>query len=198
MNFFKKLFASNKQTPNDSAGNNRKGINVPDIPVLKEVMTNDYFDKRYKELTQNDAIAIDGSVKMVESFFIETLSKKPVHGSANHPQNLDFAATNGYLKFCKPYGFGSGESAIQLAFAFSKYMIDNFDMIFYFDSEPEYKFRDFTIKKHINEAFISLYPLEYTLKVIANEKTFVDIVQKIEEQEKNIPNVDDLLKRFNP
>lgn len=192
MNFIKKLF-SNKKKEKDE---NTLDISQITGQQIKEVINEDYFNKRYRTLSEKDMILLDGSIKMVDSFFLETTFVQPVENEINHPENLDFAATHGYLDFCKKYGFGNGIAASQLAFAFSKYMIDKHNMIFYFDSEPENQNRVFTIKKDINRITMSLYPLEYCLQVIANQKTFTDIVKKIIEKENNPPEIPDILKKY--
>jgi hypothetical protein len=201
MGVFKKIFSFGKKSNHNDSNPGKVDANFPGFKetvghTFKEIVSDDYFNKRYKGLEEKDNVLLDGSVKMIESFFIEKLLKPPIDAPINHPENLDFAVTAGYLDFAKLYSFGTAESATHLAFAFSKYMIDHNKMTFYFDAEPEYKYRMFTLKKDINKILISLYPLEYCLKVLSKEKKFMEIVQRINEQESNLPQVPDILKKY--
>jgi len=166
------------------------------IAPLSETMTNPHFYERYRELAEREELVIDGSIKMVHSFYMETPYDMPNPELVNTPRNLDYAVRNEFCDFCESYGFGEIESATQLAFAFGAYMKQHHNMRFYIDLQPDLPNRNFTLKKDLNGVQLSLYPLEYSLKVVAGERKFEDVINQLVEQEKNAPSVDAYLDQF--
>ena len=178
MNFFKKLFSSKQEQPKtESSGSNK----------VSEIGTKESFDKRFTEKAI-DASTVDGSLKMVESFLIEN--------PLNHPSNLDQVVDEGlgFQMYCKAFQMEDSMIIGTLAIAFSDYMTKKLDFKMFNDNTPESPQRSMVLKYDKNGAVLSLYPFEYSLKVLNYEATFEELYLKVESQLENLPTVDDLLK----
>ncbi|MCE3296006.1 MAG: hypothetical protein K0R65_1720 [Crocinitomicaceae bacterium] len=187
MGFFKKIFSgkgndANKQETKVSA-----------------VFTEKYFDERFTEqkLDEKPGI-IDGCMKMVESFFMDNKIESKVKKPVNHPVNLDQAVTEGvgFHTYCKSFGLEDGQVILFLAYAFSEFLMGQYDFRLYKDNEPEFSLRDMTLKYNKNGVVLSLYPVEYALKVLNHESSFEDLYGKLNGHLERLPGVDELLQGF--
>lgn len=185
MNFFKRLFSSSK---NESDQSEKVNYN--------EIVTDKYFDERYSK-HQLDPVIYDGAIKMIESYFHDNKINRTI-SEVNHPVNLDLAGNEGLglLLYCKAFDMGDKETMLFLALAFSGYMMENFDFELYNDKTPEYPLRTMTLKYNKKGALLSLYPLEYSLKVLNHESNFEDLLTKIKTHLSNMPDVETLLKNL--
>lgn len=185
MNFFKKIFSSRKYTPHNESPASISGV-----------YSTEYFDKRYTEQNIYE-MSFDDSIKMIESYYIDNhISQK--HTIINHPVNLDqiIHESPGFHAYCQNFQMADSMVILNLAIVFSEYLIKNFDFILYKDSEPEYPLRGLTLKYNNNGGVLSLYPFEYSLKVLNNEATFQSLVERIESQIPMIPSSEDVLNNL--
>jgi len=190
MNFFKRLFSSNKEEiSNEQKGEHKMNFN--------EVFTNDYFNERYSEENIKPS-ALEGCLKMVEGYFIDNKIERKIKSPINHPLNLDQTIDDGFGfdLYCKAFNLSDGEAALFLALAFGDYLITNYGFKLYKDSQPEYPLRGMTLKYDKDGVLLSLYPFEYASKALSYQATFEELYEKIESQLKKMPKVDDLLKDF--
>ncbi|WP_286969983.1 hypothetical protein [Flavobacterium sp. UBA4854] len=180
MSFFKKLFSSKKE-PNNY-GSNQSQIN-----------TKEYFDDRYTE-DIIDPKMLEGCLKMIESYFIDNKIEKKIETPINHPTNLDQVDQDGFgfLLYCKAFQIEESQAAMFLAYSFSDFLIKKYDFKLYMDSKPDYPLRSMTLKYEKGEVFLSLYPFEYTTKVLNGNSTFSDLVEKIKTQIDEMPDLEDL------
>jgi hypothetical protein len=189
MGFFKKIFSSKKETQiNDQQENN-----------VKEVFTDEYFNKRYTEYdSSEDAETLDGCFKMLESYFIDNKIQRKVDNPINHPINLDQVIYDGFgfKMYCQALKIPDGQVIFFLAFAFSDFLIKNYGFKLYKDSEPEFPLRSMTLKYSKDKIVLSIYPYEYSLKVLNDESTFDSLYNKLDAQLEKMPNAEDLLKKF--
>lgn len=187
MNFFKKLFSSNKEEKKQEEG------------PFKGVYTETYFNNRYTEEdgTRKSTVA-DGSIRMVDSYFLEYKLEKKVSSPVNHPANLDQVISDGigFQQFCKLYNFDDAPCAMFLAYSFSEFMITNFGFKLYSDKEPEFPLRPLTLKYNKNGTILSLYPLEYSVKVLNREASFEDMFNRLKNQLEALPGANELLKKM--
>ncbi len=184
MNFFKKLFS-----------NKKFGTNSEDtLAEVKELYTEEYFNKRYQEDVIEEHI-MDGTRKMIESYFVAN-KITPVESPINHPKNLDLTVDEGFgfALFCKASNFDESMPPSLLAMAFNDYLIKNYGFKLYKDSEPEYPLRGMTLKYDKNGAKLSLYPIEYAVKVLAYEASFEDLYSRINDNLLRMPDINDVLK----
>ncbi|GAB5399895.1 MAG: hypothetical protein Aureis2KO_14800 [Aureisphaera sp.] len=188
MNFFKKLFSSKKEDTKNKGGQRAQ---------VNEIATKEYFDQRYTE-EQMDKTLLDGSSKMIESYFVDNKMERKVQEPINHPTNLDQAVEDGmgFQMYCKAFQMEDSMVVATLSTAFSEFMIQNFGFKMYKDHTPEFPLRSMTLKYDKNGAVLSLYPYEYSLKVLNYEATFEDIYMKIKGHLENMPNVEDVLKNL--
>lgn len=188
MNFFKKLFSSK---PEESKKKQTKSNSY------KEIITKGYFDKRYSE-EEVDPSIINGSLKMIESYFIDNKIERKIVRPINHPTNLDQVIEDGmgFQMYCKAFQMEDAMIIGSLSTAFSDFMIKNFDFKMFKDSSPEFPLRSMTLKYDKNGAVLSLYPFEYSLKVLNDEATFEQIYIKIKNHLESMPNVDDILNNL--
>lgn len=193
MNFFKKLFSSKTEETNPEKNNSEK-------TTIKEIFTEDYFAKRYTEININDeSTIVDGCFKMIESYYLDNKIERNVENPVNHPANLDQIVEDGmgFHMYCKAFGQEDSQIVFILAYALAEFLIKENHFKFYKDSEPEFPMRSMTLKLDINGAVLSLYPFEYSLKVLNNESRFESLYDKIKAQTENMPNMkDDFMNNF--
>ena len=125
--------------------------------------------------TADDDKLLDGSVEMIGNYAKMAREELPNKTAFNHPENLDHAIQNGYTNWLKSVGMGDGDIAAQLCFALSEYMVKKHNMTLYHDHVPKYKFRVFTLKKMLKDLHLSIYPLEFTVKVMTEGRSFIDM-----------------------
>ncbi|WP_430409934.1 hypothetical protein [Kordia sp.] len=204
MNFFKKLFSSKKQTekqvpkhPQEASKTVSKNNDQTKKGEVKEIFTTEYFDKRYTE-DRIDEFILDGCLKIIKGFYIDTNIEQKIENPLNHPINLDQVIEDGmgFHMYCKAFNLADKETTMYLALAFADYMIKTFDFKLYQDSEPEFPLRAMTIKYDKNQTVMSLYPIEYALKVLNNQATFEDMHSKVKTHLESMPDMNDLLNQF--
>ena len=201
MNFFKKLFSSKKQEEKPQTQQapqaNLQNEATTEKVTANEIYTTDYFDKRYTEDVIEETI-LHGSLKVFKGFYKDNTIEKKVENPLNHPMNLDQVIHDGmgFHMYCKAFNIEDKEITMYLALAFADYMIKTFDFKLYRDNEPEYPLRGMTIKYDKNKTVLSLYPIEYSLKVLNDEATFEDMYTKVKTHLENMPDMNDLLNQF--
>lgn len=187
MNFFKKLFSSNKEERNENKINSES-------PKIKEVYREDYFQNRYIEtdIYENPTI-IEGCMKMIESYYLDNNIEKIISNPINHPSNLDQIVEEGmgFHMYCQSFGQEDSQIVFILAYAFAEFLIKENNFKFYKDNEPEFPLRSTTLKLEVNGAVLSLYPFEYSLKVLNNESKFESLYEKLKTQTQSMPNLKD-------
>ncbi len=191
MNFFKKLFSTTKIKENVQQPNSFSETRLSDIA------TEEYFNNRYKK-DAIDVSILDGALKMIESYFIENKLEKKIKEPINHPQNLDQTIDDGFgfVLFCKAYNMEEKHALMFLSLAFNDFMIKNYGFKLYKDSEPEFPLRTMTLKYDNKGAKLSLYPIEYTTKVLNYESSFEDLHIRIQNSLENIPTSDDVYNKL--
>jgi len=186
MSFFRKFFSKNKVTNNE----NHK------VPGLKEVYTEEYFKERYteQELSENDLL-VDGSFKMLESFFIDNKIKPIIDQPVYHPLNIDQAVQEGvgFYEYCRQFDQDDKQIGLIITIAFSYFLVNEWDFKLFNDKTPEYPLRFMTLKYDRNGGVLSLYPFEYSLKVLNGEARFSDLFEKIKTNLENIASAKDVL-----
>jgi hypothetical protein len=194
MNFFKKLFSSNKEETNENKINSES-------PQIKEIYRDDYFQNRFIEtdIYENQSM-IEGCMKMIESYYLDNKIEKIISSSVNHPVNLDQVVEEGmgFHRYCQSFGQEDSQIIFILAYAFAEFLIKENNFKLYKDNEPEFPLRSITLKLEVNGAVLSLYPFEYSLKVLNNEAKFESLFDKIKSQTQSMPNIkEDFMKNLN-
>lgn len=186
MSFFRKIFSRNK---NSNQENN-------EVPQVKEIFTEEYFDSRYteQELSENDLL-VDGSFKMLESFFIDNKIKPVIDQPVYHPLNIDQAVQEGmgFYEYCKQFDQDDKQIGLIITIAFSYFLVNEWNFKLFNDKTPEFPLRFMTLKYNRNGGVLSLYPFEYSLKVLNGEARFSDLFEKIKNNLGNIPSAKDIL-----
>ncbi|WP_126650577.1 hypothetical protein [Chryseobacterium aureum] len=188
MNFFKKLFSKNTDTPQK-----------PENPGIDGVYTDEYFNSRYTEdQLLSDDILVDGSFRMLNSFFMDNKIAPAIESPVYHPNNIDKAVTEepGFYLYCKSFDQDDKQIGLMLTVAFSYYLINELGFKLYRDKTPEFPLRFMTLKYNNNGGVMSLYPFEYSLKVLNGEALFSDLLDRIKSSVGNIPTADDFLDQF--
>jgi hypothetical protein len=141
---------------------------------------------------------LDGSLKMVESYFLDNDIEPTIKSPINHPVNLDQIISDGpgFHMYCHSFQFADNATIMMLAIAMSSYYINNLDFTLYNDAEPEFPLRVMTLKYNKNGAVLSLYPFEYSLKVLEKEATFTSLFDKIKTHLDSMPSVETVLKNY--
>ena len=187
MNFFKKLFSSNKDESNESNADSES-------PKIKEIYREDYFQNRFIEtdIYENPTI-IEGCMKMIESYYLDNNIEKIISNPINHPSNLDQVVEEGmgFHMYCQSFGQEDSQIVFILAYAFAEFLIKENNFKFYKDNEPEFPLRSTTLKLEVNGAVLSLYPFEYSLKVLNKESKFESLYEKLKTQTQSMPNLKD-------
>jgi hypothetical protein len=189
MNFFKKIFSKNKNTANQPSEN----------PRIDGIYTDEYFNNRYTEdQILSDDVLVDGSFRMLNSFFIDNKIIPAIEDPIYHPSNIDKAITEepGFYQYCKSFDQDDKQIGLMLTVAFSYYMIHELGFKLYRDKTPEYPLRFMTLKYNNNGGVISLYPFEYSLKVLNGEASFNDLLEKIKKNLENTPTAEDFIAHF--
>lgn len=188
MNFFKKLFSGAKQPKSAESAQPR----IPDSFASEE-----YFNERYQEDTMDESM-VEGTLKIVESYFIDNKLEAQVKDPVNHPKNLDQTIEDGFgmMLYCQAMGMEQGQALGLLALAFNQFMISNYGFRLYKDSQPEAPLRSMTLKYDKQGAMLSVYPLEYAAKVMEYEASFEDLHQKIKNAIKTMPTGDEALDQL--
>lgn len=184
MNFFKKLFSSNKESNHE--GSDFKGIH-----------STEYFDSRYTE----DKIKpdmLDGCLKMVESYFTDNKIERKIETPVNHPTNLDQVDQEGFgfVLYCNAFQLGEEQATLFLAYAFSDFLIHKYGFKLYKDAKPEYPLRGMTLKYDKNGVMLSLYPYEYASKVLNGNETFSAMEEKLNTQIAEMPKMDEIMEKY--
>ena len=189
MNFFKKLFSTKKAV--EQAGTNNES------PNFSGLHTTDYFDQRYIE-EKIEAGMLDGCLKMIESYFIDNKIERKIQSPINHPVNLDQVDQDGFgfVMYCKAFQLGEQEATLFLAYSFSEFLISKYGFKLYKDLKPEYPLRGMTLKYDNNGVVLSLYPFEYTSKVLNENNTFSEMEDKLSAQLAEMPKIDDLINKY--
>ena len=207
MNFFKKLFKNSK----DEKGSNDKKTQVNEEQEYKsepqsnhkskvefsEIATHEYFDKRYEEDTIDESM-LETTLKMIEGYFPANKIKPVVENPINHPKNLDQTIDDGFgfLMYCKAMNMEENFAVALLSMAFNDFMIKNHGFKLYKDSEPEYPLRVMTLKYDNQGAKLSLYPIEYTSKVLNYEASFNDLYERIKNNIEDMPTSNEIFDKL--
>ena len=189
MSFFKKLFSKNEDSSNESS--TKSGAE------FKGIGTTEYFDKRYTLETINPKV-LDGACKMIESYLIENKIERNTDFPVNHPETLDLVDQKGFgfVLYCKAFQLGEMDAAFFMAYCFSDYLITNYGFQLYIDSEPEFPLRNFTLKYNRDGVVLSLYPIEYTTKVLNGNEMYKELIEKLESHISKLPEQADLIKKY--
>ncbi|MDN3676432.1 hypothetical protein QWY90_03820 [Flavobacterium paronense] len=205
MNFFKKLFSSNKE---ETANETNSHIDNEKIDItkntsnkeneVKTIYTEEYFAKRYTENNLNENSVLDGSLKMIESYFLDNNIEPKIKSPIEHPNTLDQTISEGlgFHMYCNSFQFEDNAIIMFLAMAMSNFYVSQLEFKLYNDNEPEFPLRGMTLKYNKNGAVLSLYPYEYSLKVLNNEATFTELFDKIKSHLESMPNVETVLKNY--
>ncbi|MDX2362790.1 MAG: hypothetical protein QNK23_18415 [Crocinitomicaceae bacterium] len=189
MSFFKKIFSSTK----DNSQKQHRRVSGE----VSEVYTDAYFQNRYTE-EEIESSRLEGSLKMIDSYFLSNSIQRKIEDPINHPLNLDQSVEDGMgiHMYSKAFELEESQVVMFLTVAFNDYMIKNLEFKLYKDKEPEFPMRSMTLKYDKNGAVLSLYPFEYCLKVLKSESTFEDLYLKIKDHLENLPNKDELLDKL--
>lgn len=174
MNFFKRFFGSKKSEdsngdPADEEGN------------FQGVFTKEHFENRFEEDTISPTL-LDGSLKMVYSYFMDNKLTQKIEQPINDPANLDQVMDDGFgfKMYCRAFQLDEVRAALFLAYSFSDFLIGKYGFKLYKDNDPEYPLRVMTLKYDKDGVVLSLYPLEYSMKVLNYEASFQELVGKLE------------------
>jgi len=178
MNFLKRLFSFNKKEQKEVSKQENK-----EIP------------KQEEKPVEIEEFVLDGSLKMIGSYFMDNQVENKIKSPINHPINLDQVVEDGmgYQMYCKAMRMDDNMTVISLAMAFSAFMVEELGFKFFKDQTPENQLRAMTLKYDKNGVVLSLYPLEYALKVLNYESTFEDLYNRVKSNLEALPKVDDIL-----
>lgn len=190
MSFFKKLFSKKEKNVNPQDNSNKMGN-------VREIGTHEYFEKRYKE-TPIESSVLDNTLKMIESYYMDNKMERAVESPVNHPKNLDQIVSDGmgFHMYCQAFKMEDSMIVGILAMAFNSFMIDNLGFKTYKDSEPEFPMRAMTLKYDRGGTVLSLYPMEYALKVLNFEATFEDLYNRVETNLKSMPSAEEFINKI--
>lgn len=189
MSFFKKFFKKK---------NKKSEHTIPERPAgFSGISTEEHFNNRFTE-EPLDAIMVDGALKMVQSFFMDTKSQAKVESPINHPINLDQTIDEsfGFKLYCSAFDMGEQHALMFLAMSFNEFLISKHGFKLYRDSEPEFPLRSMTLKYNNEGAIISLYPIEYTSQVLNHQATFEDLYNKVKSNLESMPTAEDIYNRL--
>lgn len=132
---------------------------------------------------------------MLKSYFIDTQTEEPIVEPINHPKNMDAAVQEGmgFYRYCKLFEQEDKQIGLTLTMAFSLYMVENFGFVLYKDKSPEYPLRFMTLQFNNDGGVISIYPFEYSLKVLNGEASFNELVEKVKNNLQTIPTASEFL-----
>ena len=188
MNFFKKLFSSNKETKRYETNNKGVGFNG--------INSTEYFDRYTEDKIEPEML--DGCLKMIESYFIDNKIERKIESPINHPINLDQVDEDGFgfALYCKAFQLEEQQATLFLAYSFSNYLKNKYGFKLFKDLKPEYPLRGMTLKYDKNGVFLSLYPYEYASKVLNGNETFSEMEEKLNSQIEEMPEMDGLIEKF--
>ena len=181
MNFFKRIFTKNKSSESETKVN--------------EIFTNEYFDNRYKELDFDNPLFKDSTTMIAGYFQVNNITMKNSEFT-NHPVNLDQVLNEGFYEFCKSLGMEDKQIGMTLSICFSNHFIENLDFKLYRDNKPESSLRFLALKYNKDGVVMSLYPFEYTLKVLNNEATYENLYLRTQSQLDRLPKKDDVINQW--
>lgn len=182
MNFFKKIFSKKQESENRVTPN--------------MIYTEDYFNKRFtEENLKKDPVVFEGNIKLIEGYFIDMEIEKPIESPINHPKNLDklFDHPITFKMYCNGFDLEDKLVAFTLTSAISDYLITKYDFKLYKDKTPEYPLRFFSLKYNKNGVDLSLYPFEYSVKVMNLEASFEDLENRLKDNLEVLPEYEDIL-----
>ncbi|UAY53374.1 hypothetical protein [Ferruginibacter albus] len=187
MSFLKKLFGSKKKVVEPE----KEKINV------RGIYTNAHFDNRYEE-ENIDPKMVEGCLKMIESYFIDNKIIKKIEDPINHPINLDQLDQDGFgfILYCKAFRLEEAQAAMFLAYAFSAYLIENYSFKLFKDKNPEFPLRSMTLKYDKEGTMLSLYPFEYTSKVLNGNETFSNLEERVKSQITKMADINKVIHKF--
>jgi len=201
MNFFKKLFKTSKannepNNPKDDVGPDHKATQQPDETAKVEISgiaTHEYFDERYEEDTIDEGM-LATTLQMIEQYFPANKIKPIVAKPINHPKNLDQTIDDGFgfVLYCSAMEMEEHFAIALLSMAFNDFLIKNHGFKLYKDSQPEYPMRSMTLKYDHKGTKLSLYPIEYTTKVINYQASFNELYERIKLNLEHMPTSDDV------
>lgn len=172
MSFFKNLFSLNKKANSSNL--------VSDIGKDNVDLSANFDETRY--VPKNiDLEILEGCFKMIESFYIDNKLTPKVAEPINHPINLDQVDREGlgFVFYCRAFQLDEQRAIFFVAYALSDYLIKNFGFKLYKDLNPENSLRGMILKNDDNEKLISIYPFEYSSKVLTEGESFIDLIEKI-------------------
>ncbi len=187
MKFLKKLFSSKEQKKDVKENLETKGIII-----------DDYFEKRYNEEIVDDT-DLSNSLSVIDKYFSINGIERKIEKFPDHPINLDQVAKEGtgFIDFCQTFGKASNETIVfYLAFPLSNFLINNFGFKLYNDSEPENPLRSMALIYNKNNYLLTLYPYEYSLKVLNSEAEFEKLLERVKDNLNNLPNENDMFDKF--
>jgi len=186
MNFFKNIFSRNKKEENTKST----------TPKIEGIYSDEYFNGRYAEdLLMKDDVLVDGSIKMIEGYFIDNNIVPAIKSPVYHPATIDQAVNDGlgFHQYCKLFDQDDQQIGLALTIAFSYYMIKEHGFKLYRDTTPEFPLRFMTLKYNNDGGVISLYPFEYSLKVLNGESSFNELLERIKANLKTIPTASEFV-----
>lgn len=161
------------------------------------IATHEYFDKRYEKDTIDESM-LEATLKMIEGYFPANKIKPVVEDPINHPKNLDQTIDDGFgfVMYCKAMNMEENFAVALLSVAFNDFMIKNHGFKLYKDSEPEYPLRVMTLKYDNQGSKLSLYPIEYTSKVLNYEASFNDLYERIKSNIEDMPTSNEIFDKI--
>lgn len=179
-----------KKLTNETVNNN-EGIN------LKGISPTEYFDERYVIEKINPEM-LDSGLKMIKSYFTDNKIEQKIKNPINHPINLDQVDREGFgfVLYCNAFQLDEQKATLFLAYSFSDFLIKNYGFKLYKDLKPEYPLRGMTLKYDKNGTFLSLYPYEYSSKVLNGSESFEEFVGRINSQIKELPKLNEEIQKF--
>jgi len=200
VNLFKRFFAKKKPIAKEKV--TTAEAKVDEIKRAKEALisnfegfaTEESFNKRFRLETIN-ANLLDGTMRMISGYFEANKLKPVVDSPINHPANLDQCISEGmgFLLYCNAVKMDKNMATGILAMALNDFLMDNYSFKLFKDAKPENPMRTMTLKYDNKGAMLSVYPIEYTLKVLNHDASYAGLYTKIKSSMKNMPSADDLL-----
>ena len=198
MNFFKKLFTSKKEGNKPSKPTNTNTTKEANSEQkIHSIASHEYFESRYTEDAISESM-LEGALKLIEGYFEANKFKPAVKSPINHPKNLDQTIDEGFgfLLYCEAVQLDKSFAIGVLTIAFNDFLMKNHGFKLYKDAEPEYPMRDMTLKYEKEGTRMSLYPVEYTVKVVNYEASYEELYEKIKVQIKNLPTANEVIEKY--
>ena len=194
MSFWKRLFNPGKRRSESENPDGGDGV-----PGLSAIMTTTAFRDRFKKEDINaKPDVLDGCLKMVKSYFMDNNIEMPIPELVTHPKNLDQTMDEGmgFALYCQAFKMAESEAGMFLAYAFSDYLIQHYGFELYTDQKPEYPLRGMTLKYDKSGTVLSLYPFEYSMKVLNHQASFSGMIAQLDAALPKLPDTDDLLNNL--